>query len=450
MLVRFVVKNFLSFQEETEFDMYLSSHQRSKKHHVIEASGEKLLRYSAIYGANAAGKSNLIKAMDVLVNGVMRPDFARQLFSFRNRYASEDDPQLLGIEFFFEGLFYQYAIECVNGRVLNEELLVKSSSNEDYKSLYTRHKGEFAYSRKLITESADRNLLDGIEIWLKEESTLFYTLSQSNYKVDLINKAAHCMTDRISVVYPDSAPDYLIALLYKDQDFVRFCTDILQKLDVSISKILIKKTPILDFFGENDKVLIDDFSRKLDSGALAVIHKIVGRSRVEPVLIERSSNGEVVVNSLCFEFYGRSIELGAFTVQDLSDGTMRLLELLLIFYSHVEKIGNLYIIDEIERSIHPNLIRKLLEYSTSKDNGNAQLIFSTHESVLCDQDLFRLDEIWLTEKDKNGSTKLYPMSEFDIHHTTKIRKGYLQGRFGGVPNIGNLENGIENYEPAKA
>jgi AAA15 family ATPase/GTPase len=99
-----------------------------------------------------------------------------------------------------------------------------------------------------------------------------------------------------------------------------------------------------------------------------------------------------------------------------------------------------YFIDEIERSIHPLLIKELIKkFSLDKDTMG-QLIFSTHESNLLDQDIFRPDEIWFAEKNKEGATELYALSEFKEHHTIDIRKGYLNGRYGGIPFLGNLKD----------
>ncbi|NDC41430.1 MAG: hypothetical protein EBZ77_07770 [Chitinophagia bacterium] len=95
-------------------------------------------------------------------------------------------------------------------------------------------------------------------------------------------------------------------------------------------------------------------------------------------------------------------------------------------------------IDEIERSIHPALIKELIRKFAADDTTLGQLIFTTHESNLLDQQLFRPDEIWFAEKNKQGATELYALSEFKEHHTIDIRKGYLNGRYGAIPFLSNL------------
>ncbi len=128
-----------------------------------------------------------------------------------------------------------------------------------------------------------------------------------------------------------------------------------------------------------------------------------------------------------------------FTATEESDGTRRLLDYLPALFEAINS-RRVYLIDEIERSIHPLLIKELIRKFSHDEHTSGQLIFSTHESNLLDQDIFRPDEIWFAEKNKEGATELYPLSEFKEHHTIDIRKGYLNGRYGGIPFLGNLKD----------
>jgi AAA15 family ATPase/GTPase len=102
--------------------------------------------------------------------------------------------------------------------------------------------------------------------------------------------------------------------------------------------------------------------------------------------------------------------------------------------------GKVYVIDEIERSIHPMLIFEIIRKFSADKETTGQLIFTTHESNLLNQNIFRQDEIWFTEKDPNGSTDLYSLSDFKEHSTIDIRKGYLTGRYGSIPFLSNLQD----------
>jgi AAA15 family ATPase/GTPase len=123
-----------------------------------------------------------------------------------------------------------------------------------------------------------------------------------------------------------------------------------------------------------------------------------------------------------------------------SDGTIRLLDLLPAFKELIDE-NKVIIIDEIERSMHPLLIKELVQKFSGDKSTNGQLIFTTHETALLDQNIFRQDEIWFAEKDKTGATDLYSLSDYYPEHSTiDIRKGYLNGRYGAIPFLANLED----------
>ena len=127
---------------------------------------------------------------------------------------------------------------------------------------------------------------------------------------------------------------------------------------------------------------------------------------------------------------------GKFISLDLteeSDGTRRLLHLIPALHD-LYKDGSVYFIDEIDRSLHPMLVRSFLQFFLrSCDGSQRQLIMTTHESNLLDQDLLRRDEIWFAEKDAAGATSLYSLMDFKVRNDLELRKHYLQGRFGAVP-----------------
>ena len=133
---------------------------------------------------------------------------------------------------------------------------------------------------------------------------------------------------------------------------------------------------------------------------------------------------------------GKEVEM-AFVNE--SDGTRRLIDYMPLFYA-VTNEDKVYVVDEIERSIHPILIKSIVEKLSQSEDASGQLIFTTHESALLDQDIFRPDEIWFAQKDADQATQLYPLSDFNIHKTANIENGYLNGRYGGIPFLSNLKD----------
>jgi AAA15 family ATPase/GTPase len=120
-----------------------------------------------------------------------------------------------------------------------------------------------------------------------------------------------------------------------------------------------------------------------------------------------------------------------------SDGTRRLIEYMPLLYSILRQ-EKVLVIDEIERSIHPIMIKTIMSKISEDPHAKGQLIFTTHESCLLDLSIFRPDEIWFTQKDVDQSTRMYPLSDFNIHKTANVENGYLNGRYGGIPFLSNL------------
>ena len=144
-------------------------------------------------------------------------------------------------------------------------------------------------------------------------------------------------------------------------------------------------------------------------------------------------NGVRSVQEFLFNQIGQSDYQKEMKISSQSDGTVRLLTLIPALYGAMF-LNRAVFIDEIDNSIHPNLIFELLKFF-GHNKSNGQLIFTTHTtSLLNQQELVRPDEIWLTEK-SNGSTRMYSLNDFKLHHTLNIENGYLDGRYGGVPVI---------------
>ena len=150
-------------------------------------------------------------------------------------------------------------------------------------------------------------------------------------------------------------------------------------------------------------------------------------------------NGNVIARQIAPIHYDENGEEVPFNFSDESDGTRRLLDVLPAFLSLEDKqLPVTFIIDELDRSLHSLLTRNLLEHflDMRTESTKSQLIFTTHDTQLMTQDIFRRDEIWVTERNQSGVTKLVAFSEFkDVRKDKDIRKSYLQGRLGGIPKI---------------
>ena len=448
MLVQFSVENFMSFETETTFSMRASPSDTTHPDHVCEPGHEKggpLLRAAALYGANASGKSNLIKAIA----------FARNLVVEGTRYGDRLYPQPFRLsdarekpsrfQFIFrtEGILYEYGFVLDNERIHEEWLFgTQNTPRAKEKKFFERTTDEKGKSR--VEFGA------GLKIRGEQDKQFLQFIAQGTRGNQLLlpETAGRDVTPFMPVfewfiklffVSPDavenSNPSYAFARTGYD-DYL----SLLQSAGTNISKITTKKVPI-DFDKEyhhlplpKRKSIRDGLAQSRRAGGEFTYIQNAGNdldmlavdeegvvSRIETIVERTHKNGEAVV----------------FAIDEESDGTRRLLYLLL-YLKYLQQVTDaVVLIDELDRRLHTLLSRTFLQLALSGPNRNCQLIFTTHDTNLLDLDLLRRDEIWFVEKDNGGASQLYRLAEFKIRPDLKIEKGYLSGRFGAIPLTGN-------------
>ncbi len=443
MLIRFLVKNLFSFKELTEFNMLPGRFGRMP-YHVYEAGGIDLLKLNAMYGANGAGKSNLIRALALLreyvVTGNLPIEFLVETFKFDKESPQKD--VYLGVEFIKDEVPYYYGITINQGIIVEEELQISGLGKKEDYTLFIRT--DTAGEKNLELDFAKEVMADkeaGIFPWfLKNEilernkPVLFYMAGRKNEVFEIFKKALQWFSADLVPIMPDTKPAGIAIYLEEDAGFYQFAADVMQAFNTGIERIVVDTIPIEAFFGEEDKQQAERITAELKA---APEKTRPFRTEHEEILFVLRA-GKVVAKRL---YFLHDIDGGAakFTAAEESDGTRRLVDYLPAFYAALHS-KQVYLIDEIERSIHPLLIKELINKFSHDQSTKGQLIFSTHESNLLDQDIFRPDEIWFAEKNTEGATEVYALSDFKEHHTIDIRKGYLNGRYGGIPFLGNLKD----------
>jgi predicted ATPase len=242
----------------------------------------------------------------------------------------------------------------------------------------------------------------------------------------------------LTIIYPDTKSVGLVLEIETKKRFKDFATELMYALNTGITNLKVEVKNIEEFFGKDNQKEIDVIKTEVNNNPDKMIPIMINQATEEQVeiVIEK---GQTLTKRLLFEHRGEKEKNVEFKIYEESDGTRRLLEYLPVFYN-VIKNSPTFIIDEIERSIHPLIIKELIEKFSKDESTKGQLIFSTHESNLLDQEVLRTDEIWFAEKSILGSTKLYSLSDFKEHNTIDIRKGYLNGRYGAIPFLGNLQD----------
>jgi hypothetical protein len=443
MLIRFVVNNLFSFGKEKEFNLLPSLKEKKLNNHKYHFKDFEILKMSSVYGANGAGKSNLIKSLLLLKNIILEEDIPKSFDSkkFKLLKPKNELSQILSVEFFQNEKPFYYAIEINDGIVLTEELYESGLGKKDDELIFERQTGKdkktrIKFSEKFESDHENLVLKRVIEKSLSKPNKpilKLLTTLENPFLAD-IGMALNWFEETLQIIMPDAK---LTALAHKidiDKAFRKYAEDIMLSFNTGIQAIKSESKKLKEFFGEDTE--LDEQLKDLENSP----QKIIGlnsKNGDEIILVKEGE--EVLVKQLKLEHTGFDGIIASFDLGEESDGTVRLLDFIPAFNSVVSK-NKVFVIDEIERSIHPLLIKELVKKFSQDNQSNGQLIFTTHESNLLDQTIFRPDEIWFVEKDNNGCTDLYPLSDFKEHNITDIWKSYLNGRYGSVPFLANLSD----------
>ena len=442
MLIKFVAKNIFSFNEETEFNLFPNKTQRLP-HHKISKSNVEFLRMTAIYGANGSGKSNLIKSISLLEtlidDGEIALDF--EDIKFKLNDDNKQIPISLGIEFYANTKIFYYTITFNNGQVLNEYLAESKKDNDIliFERNIENDIQKIVFFEDYANNEKNKLFVEVLEEKLLQKNELLISFLNSKYPEEFedVKNAYNWFKDTLVIIKPDAKPGGIAHILDTNEELKIFANHLIPSLNTGISKIEIQKEKVEDFFGDFDKKKMKNItdSVKKDQDNLSVLtNKETGE---EATLIYE--NNEVFVKRLVTSHInnlGNDIE---FYVGMESDGTKRLIDYIPALNGILNE-DKVYLIDEIERSIHPITIKEIITKISLDKLAKGQLIFSTHESCLLDLEILRSDEIWFAQKDVDGSSKLYSLSDFNIHNTANIENGYLNGRYGGIPFLSNLKD----------
>ena len=440
MLIRFIVNNVYSFGKQTEFNMLPNARYKTLEHHKYNACGIELLKMTSLYGANAAGKSNFVKAIQLLQNIVIDGKLPFEINEHKFKLSdSTNEPILFAIEFIHENIPFYYALQIYNEIIQQEELYISGVGKKMDKLVFERKTNQLEQTKIVFEKSFYNNQKNIVMAELIEESIckpnepilkLLTTLNNTNFEKAKL--AFAWFKKRLQIIQPETKIMALAHLIDHDESFKNFTQSMLCSFDVGIKSI------------DSAKQDFEDFTKDMDDDKK---NQILNKLKEFPSMVGLRQKGkEFVVAKENDKIYVKQLKLGhgdkddiKFDLTEESDGTIRLLDLIPAFRAIVEDY-NVYVIDEIERSIHPLLMKKMIEKFSLDEQTKGQLVFTTHESNLLDQSIFRKDEIWFAEKDKNGSTDLYSLSDYKEHNTIDIRKGYLNGRYGSIPFLANLED----------
>ena len=409
MLIRFSFKNFKSFKDETVLDMEATS-LKEHEYNVVKTDNINLLKVAAIYGANASGKTNVLQAFDYMKKRILVSDDSKKnspidednVYSFM----INNEPISLEVEILAENnKIYKYGFDVLKDSIVSEWLYIKKINK--FYSIFEREKNN-------VTMKSNNKISGLANI---DERTLFLNIYS---KIDKDN-------EDFNNVY-----DWFVNANYLDLGNPRFEDFINTRISLKILSDEKYKKELLRFI------------KTFDSG-------IEGIKTTPNSLEEVQNNNRVVKVELIHR--GEDNELKALPLELESNGTRKMFHLF-DFFMDALRNGIVLFIDELDAKLHPLLTRYIINlFHNSETNiGNGQLIYSTHDTVNLNKDTFRRDEIWFTEKNRDGVSEMYALSDYilddedgnnksskKVRNDATYNKDYLTGRYGAIPVLEEFE-----------
>lgn len=405
MLLEFSVENYLSFKERVTLSMESSSGTKLPQNIIRTPKNKRLLKSIAIYGANSSGKSNLIRAISFMHGMVTSShnfniDTKIEVKPFKLDDECYKNPSRFEIKFLYENVTYRYGFSC-NSHKIVDEYLFYATGKKEYKIFERTDTENFSFGvdeeqQELIKSQVIENTL-----YLSRATQLKYQKTRNPY----------LFISDIAVNINPFWGNYTVRKLHEDPEFKNKILEIIKKADFGgIENIDVKKdrkpTQTVNF----------NFNQKNES-SIQVENSIDDFFEVK--FIHENENGEKVY----------------FDPTEESLGTNKTLAILGPLFDIMEN-GKIAVIDELDSSLHAEITRLLIRlFHSNKNKKNGQLIFTTHDTSLLDNELFRTDQIYFCSKEPNKNTKLSSLLDYDVRQVTDFERAYLSGRVGGIPFI---------------
>lgn len=437
MLYRFILQNFRSFRDRVELSLIPDE---NSEHIGFKGSQFPVLKDAIIYGPNASGKSNLIKALNFMRRLVLDEHvlLSGNNQSFRLSSEMVGSPTLFLTEIRIGESLYQYAIllSFKESRILEENLKVYDGKSKLWDSIFSRKFVEGKYKVN-ITIPNDSSLLETYKLYKEELSispsrlllSLFASkqLSGDSF-IDSIN-LVYDWFERMTVIFPDTEYN-LIGAVGNDMDAVNsLFKRYFNLFGIEIDNIKLTEVPAellripatLTSSIKSDLIKMDS----LDSNAILYANH-------QNYLVSLDGEGNLNFKEVRF-VHKKDAYTAEFQMVDESDGTRRLFDLIPLI-GYLSEDNRVAVIDEVDRSLHCLLTRKLIQTILEENaNNNSQIIVSTHDVLLMDSHILGRKEVWFVSRQDMVST-LYPLDQFKYDDkVADVVKNYLIGRFKAIP-----------------
>jgi len=443
MLLQFAAENYRSISSETVLNLAPAKSRIHTDHVLIsDEAGRsvKSLPLAVLYGANASGKSNLIRALSTARQIVISPKrggSAVPVTPFLLDPATTTKPSRFEFVLKHEGVLYTYGFSATSEEIIEEWLFAVFDRKEV--KVYERVSQDGAIlvepGRKLAPTQRERERVSFIAEGLQPNQLFLTEAAERN--IELLMPLIWWFRHSLEIISPRAAYQLLLARAFEDKSFSSFLQRFLQAADTGIEGLHVE---VADEDG--DEIL----SKQPDSVAKRLRERLERRDTVlirvggRMLGLRRLEDGSIETLALSFSHRTSDGSLVRFDPEQESDGTNRMMHLAPALLN-LEQTQSVYVIDELDRSLHPSLcrafVRAFLQGITER-GCSGQLIVTTHDTGLLDLELLRRDEIWFVEKDREGASHLSSLAEFNVRSDLRIDKGYINGRFGAIPFVGDM------------
>ena len=439
MLIRFAVQNFLSYRDMTELRMSAGSSLLHEEH-VINESGKRFLKGAFLFGPNASGKSNLIKAasfaQEIIIYGIKSVSCDKKYFRIDSKYKSQ--PGVFQFDIASGGHFYSYgfALSYANATI-EEEWLYRI---DDDLCVFERHKlenGGSSVRTALMFSNEKKHSRFDVYIQDIENPKMSQTLFLSDVEMRSPDAEEEYQPFRdvmiwfrcLTIIFPETRYGGILRMV-EDSNASTDLAKLLKYFDTGIDSVG-SQHMVFDEVMRNEpglERLKPELERELKNNySAAVLTSYPGNRLLEVSYRDGSLYADEVVTN-----HGNNEEM--FSFQDESDGTRRLFDILPLY--QFGQAGRVILVDELDRSLHSAATREFIRlfYEITEDMPS-QLIVTTHDLDIMNTDFLRRDEIWFVDRGKDNNSLLYSLNKFDEIRQEITYEDYLFGRFGAVPKF---------------
>ncbi len=425
MIEQFTVSNFYSIREAQTLSFIPSRDDSMKEYYTHEiCSDVRLLKIGIVYGSNASGKSNMLMALDYFKHLMTERPSSRaetlEFLPFLLDKNSRDEHSKMEMSFYLNAERYLLSVEFDSKRIYHEALKVYENRRPSiiYTRIYDNDKDQsiVSFGQKAHLKKSSQKTITGITI---NNCCVLAAFGQSNVEIsrlnDVYNYFIHGIQNRLQPQM--SMINYVKKRLKNDQNN-------------EIKQFILKVLKASDFN-------ITDFTlEEAETSLPADVEKAIKRREINDAITQAHTENLSFTNNLLFT---HSVDNGNFPLNESveSQGTKRFMGMAMFLYELIKQ-NKTILIDEAESSIHYELLAYFIKLFLANSHGTAQLLITTHDINLLDEDFIRRDIIWFTDKDESGVTKLNRLSGLGLHKTLSPYNAYRQGKLSNLPFLGSI------------